>query len=148
MKQHYSRAAAIASCLVITACATPSAPPVATPAPAKTVAKVQPPSASILIIGRSNKAVIEDIVAYRTGKGMKLLSRTSARLEFSSNIAKANIPTEARIQYTLTQASQGWQLSAKVLQISYPGTKNEKVEDITAHVVDKLNEELARYATN
>jgi hypothetical protein len=148
MTQHFIRAACLASCIVLAACVTPSPAPTATPVPAKTVAKVQPPSASILIVGRSNKALIEDIVLYRTGKGMKLLSRGPTRLEFSSNIAKANIPTEARIQYTLTQASQGWQLGAKVLQISFPGTKNEKVEDITAHVLDKLNEELARYATN
>jgi hypothetical protein len=144
MKPKLIKALLIATCALLAACVSPSAPQTES----KPVAKAQPNTPSILIIGRSNKAVIEDIIRYRTGKGMKVLSRSATRLEFSSNITKANIPTEARIQYTLTQVTQGWQLSAKVFQISYPATKNEKVDDITSHVAEKLNDELARYVTN
>lgn len=145
-KQTFQWLCLVISSILLAACTTPPAP---TPQPeVKPVAKAQPNVASILIVGRSNKAVIEDIVRFRTSKGMKILTRSNNRLEFSSTVTKANIPTEARIQYTLIQASQGWQLSAKVFQISYPATKHEKVEDITPHVLDKLNEELARYVTN
>ncbi|WP_373975992.1 hypothetical protein NT239_04270 [Chitinibacter sp. SCUT-21] len=144
MKGNLRKIILISAASLLAACSTPQHQG----SEAKPVAKAQPNSPSILIVGRSTKAVSEDIIRFRTSKGMKLLSRSPTYLEFSANIAKANLPTEARIQYTLTQSQQGWQLSAKVLQISYPASKKEKIEDITLHVSDKLNEELARYATN
>ncbi|QLG87029.1 hypothetical protein HQ393_01540 [Chitinibacter bivalviorum] len=118
------------------------------PEPTKPVVNVQPSYPSATIVGRSNKTIMEDIIRYRSSKGMKIRSRSANQIEFMSAVTKANIPTEARIQYSLMQTPQGWKLTARVYQISYPSSKNEKVEDITLSVADKLNEELARYVTN
>ncbi|WP_157669520.1 hypothetical protein [Chitinibacter sp. GC72] len=148
MKIKLQHGIALTCCALMAACATPGKAPSPSATPAPTTTKMPAPKAGVLVIGRSSKAIIEDIVSYRSSKGMKILVRTPTYIEFSSAIGKANIPTEARIQYTLSSSAQGWVLSAKVLQISYPGTKKEKIEEITAHVQDKLNEELARYATN
>jgi hypothetical protein len=145
----YQRLIVSGLCVLSVACTTPPGATPDTPAsPEKKTSKSPSAPASIIIVGRSNKAVMEDIVQYRTSKGMKIRSRSANQVEFMAQVNKANIPTEARIQYTLMQVSQGWQLSARVYQISYPSTKKEKVEDITLSVIDKLNEELAGYATN
>lgn len=130
-------------CILCVGCATSPAPE-----PTKPVVNAQPSYPTALIVGRSNKTIIEDIVRYRSSKGMKIRSRSANQIEFMSAVTKANIPTEARIQYSLMQTPQGWKLTARVYQISYPSSKNEKVEDITLSVADKLNEELARYVTN
>ncbi|WP_273428440.1 hypothetical protein [Chitinibacter tainanensis] len=128
--------------LLLAACGTTPVTPVSPPKPAATPA---PQVQGMIISGRSSKAIMEDIIRFRQSKGMQLKVRTANELEFSAKVPKANIPTEARMRYTLTQTQQGWLLAARVYQISYPSTKNEKVEEITAHVQDKLNEEFARY---
>ncbi|WP_410498560.1 hypothetical protein [Chitinibacter sp. S2-10] len=115
---------------------------------AKTVVNTQPALPGVLIIGRSTKVVMEEIIRFRNSKGMKLRLRNANQLEFTTPVSKANIPTEARIQYIFTQSTQGWLLTAQVFQISHPGTKSERSENITEHVRDKLNEELSRYTRN
>lgn len=134
------------SALLLAACAsTPPQPPTSAPAPA------QPPSQtsaapSIIIDGRTPQVILDEIVAYRTQKGMQVLSRADKRVEFKQVVPRAKTPTEARIRYELTPTGKSWKLSARVFQVSYPGTTRESVSDITAQVADKLTEELPRYA--
>lgn len=101
---------------------------------------------SVLIRGRSSKAVLDDIVQYRTQqKGMKLKSRSSTRLEFTLPIQRTATPTEARMSYLLVKEGDGLRLSARVFQFSYPGTTRETGQDVTQSMSDKLQEELQRY---
>lgn len=115
-------------------------------APIAPVLKENQTAPSIIIKSRSSKAITEDIIAYRTGKGMKIRSKANLRLEFMMTINRTAVPTEARMQYVLNQTEQGWRVTARVYQITRPGTQQEKVQEITAAVSDKLIEELAGYA--
>ena len=139
----------------LSACtSTPNAPPSQqqqpgqqTPAPVVTApTTVYEPASTIVIQSRSSKAIMEDIISYRTGKGMKIRSKSNSRLEFMMPIARTTIPTEARMLYVLNQTEQGWRVTVRVFQITNPGGKKEKVREITAQVSDKLAEELASYA--
>ncbi|AOY01305.1 hypothetical protein [Jeongeupia sp. USM3] len=130
--------------LLLAGCATPTQPPVSEPAPA------QPPSQtssapSVIIDGRTPQAILDDVVAYRTQKGMRVLARTANRVEFKQVVPKAKVPTEARMRYELTPSGKSWKLSARVFQVSHPGTTREAVSDITPQVADKLADELPRY---
>lgn len=137
--------AAIASTLA--ACssnpAVSSNKPAPTSAPAVKANQIAP---SIIITSRSSKAITEDIIRYRTGKGMKIRSKANLRLEFMMTMSNTTVPTEARMQYVLNQTEQGWRVTARVYQITHPGSQQEKVQEITAAVSDKLTEELATYA--
>ncbi len=115
--------------------------PVVTPAP-----KTTQSAPSIIIKSRSSKAITEDIISYRTAKGMKIRSKANLRLEFMMMMSNTKVPTEARMQYVLSQAEDGWRVTARVYQITNPGNQKEKVQEITAAVSDKLTEELAAYA--
>jgi hypothetical protein len=117
--------------------------PVAASAPALKENQVAP---SIIIKSRSSKAITEDIIQYRTSKGMKIRSKANLRLEFMMTMSNTTVPTEARMQYVLNQTEQGWRVTARVYQITHPGSQQEKVQEITAAVSDKLTEELATYA--
>ncbi|AZN37206.1 hypothetical protein [Iodobacter ciconiae] len=101
---------------------------------------------SILIKDRPARAILDDIVLYRKQKGMQLKQRTTQRLEFSMQIPNVTQATEARMSYTLTPLNGGWQLSARVWQITAPGTAHESVSEITSAVADKIDEELQTYA--
>ncbi|WP_288842000.1 hypothetical protein [uncultured Deefgea sp.] len=103
-------------------------------------------SPSIIIPARSSKAILEDIIKYRTEKGMKIRSRGSQRVEMMMPMRNTSIPTEARMQYILTQAEQGWRVNVRVFQISNPGSPQESAQEITHALADKLAEELALYA--
>ncbi|GHD61667.1 hypothetical protein [Jeongeupia chitinilytica] len=137
----------VSAALLLAACATPTAQPPAasTPAPDQTQAQTATVP-SIVIDGRTPQAILDDVVAYRTQKGMRVLARTANRVEFKQVVPKAKVPTEARMRYELTPAGKGWKLSARVFQVSYPGTTREAVSDITPQVADKLTDELPRYA--
>lgn len=131
---------------VLAACATPSPAPVVESKESKEINSSSAPS--IVIQSRSSKAIIEDIIATRTAKGMQIRNRSAQRVEFSLKMVNTSVPTEARMHYVLSQVELGWRLSARVFQISYPGSKKEKVQEITSQVADKLHEELAIYAAN
>ncbi|GGP27746.1 hypothetical protein [Silvimonas amylolytica] len=152
---HAARAAALACPLLLVACATPpgetagtngkttagaSAPETKLPAPG--------PTPTVLITGRKPQAILDDIVKFRTGKGMSVRSRSSMRVEFAESVPNASQPTEARMLYLLSPASKGLNLSARVFQVSYPGTARERVAEVTSVVADKLSKELAGYNTN
>ncbi|MBM5570046.1 MULTISPECIES: hypothetical protein [Deefgea] len=117
--------------------------PVATSDPVQKENQIAP---SIIIKARSSKAITEDIIRYRTGKGMKIRSKSNLRLEFMMTMSNTTVPTEARMLYVLNQTEQGWRVTARVYQITHPGSQQEKVQEITAAVSDKLAEELATYA--
>ncbi|STR44989.1 hypothetical protein [Iodobacter fluviatilis] len=101
---------------------------------------------SILIKDRPARAIFDDIVVYRKQKGMQLKRRTAQRLEFSMQIPNVTQATEARMSYILAPLDGGWQLSARVWQITAPGTARESVSEITSAVADKIHEELQTYA--
>lgn len=101
---------------------------------------------SVRITGRTAQAVLDDIVKFRTGKGMNVRNRSAMRVEFAEVVTTAKQPTEARMVYMLSPASGGLNLSARVFQVSYPGTAKERVAEITGVVSDKLGKELAGYA--
>ncbi|NHQ87380.1 hypothetical protein HA050_14785 [Iodobacter sp. HSC-16F04] len=101
---------------------------------------------SILIKDRPARAIFDDIVVYRKQKGMQLKRRTAQRLEFSMQIPNVTQATEARMSYILAPLDGGWQLSARVWQITAPGTTRESVSEITSAVADKIHEELQTYA--
>ncbi|MCB5196092.1 hypothetical protein [Deefgea salmonis] len=77
---------------------------------------------------------------------MKIRSRSKQRVELMMPMSNTSIPTEARMQYILTQAEQGWRVNVRVFQISNPGSPQESVQEITHALADKLAEELALYA--
>lgn len=151
-------AASVLGALLVAGCATPANPTstthpgVVTPVPlGQPLPETKLPKAtvvpSVLIAGRQANDVLDEIVKYRTGKGMTLRKRSATKAEFAQNITTAKLPTEARMVYLLTPANGGLQLSARVFQVSYPGTAREKkVAEITGLVEDKLNHELAGYA--
>ncbi|WP_297571838.1 hypothetical protein [uncultured Deefgea sp.] len=132
---------------IISACTTisPSEPSNPNPNNTSSVSK-DPLSPSIIIPSRSSKAILEDIIKYRTDKGMKIRSRGKQRVELMMPMRNTSIPTEARMQYILTQTEQGWRVNVRVFQISNPGSKQETVQEITQALADKLAEELALYA--
>ncbi|TJZ79127.1 hypothetical protein [Chitiniphilus eburneus] len=101
---------------------------------------------TVLIEGRSAESILNDIEQYRTSRGMTVAARSKTRIEFVAGIVKAKRPTQARIRYVLLPVKNGFNLSARVFQVSYPGTGREKVADITAEVADRLNTELVRYS--
>ncbi|WP_159666780.1 hypothetical protein [Andreprevotia sp. IGB-42] len=126
----------------------PAAPAVPTPlpTPARPSPEAQPPS--VTIQGRAAAAVLDDIVRYRTGRGMTLKIRTGNRVEFTMPVQKTKVPTEARMRYLLTPVSGNLQLSARVFQVLNPGTGREQVNEITNEVASQLERELAGYAGN
>ena len=142
-------AAILAAAIVCTlsACssnpATTSNKPITSTDPALKENQIAP---SIIIKARSSKAITEDIIRYRTGKGMKIRNKANLRLEFMMTMSNTTVPTEARMLYVLNQTEQGWRVTARVYQITHPGSQQEKVQEITAAVSDKLAEELATYA--
>jgi hypothetical protein len=146
----FQKAAAIlvtAMACVLSACSSnPAATTVKPVAPVAPTIKENQTAPSIIIKSRSSKAITEDIIRYRTSKGMKVRNKTSLNLEFMMVMSNTTIPTEARMVYALNQTEHGWRLSARVYQITNPGSQQEKVKEITAAVSDKLIEELATYA--
>ncbi|QZA80526.1 hypothetical protein [Deefgea piscis] len=132
---------------IISACTTisPSEQANSNTSNTSSVSKNQP-STSIIIPSRSSKAILEDIIKYRSDKGMKIRSRGNQRVEMMMPMSNTSIPTEARMQYILTQTEQGWRVNVRVFQISNPGSKQETVQEITQALADKLAEELALYA--
>lgn len=131
----------------LSACSSAPTAPASKPAETTPATNTENQAApSIIIKSRSSKAITEDIIAYRTSKGMQIRSKGNLRLEFMMPITNTTVPTEARMQYVLNQTEQGWRVTARVFQITHPGNKNEKVQEITAAVSDKLSEELASYA--
>ncbi|SMC26879.1 hypothetical protein SAMN02745857_02640 [Andreprevotia lacus DSM 23236] len=126
--------------IIATPTPVPSGPtPVPRPSP-----EAQPPSATIN--GRSANAVLDDIVRYRTGRGMTLKVRTGNRVEFSMQVQKVKVPTEARMRYQLTTVNGALQLSARVFQVLNPGTSREQINEITNDVAGQLEHELSGYA--
>ena len=101
---------------------------------------------SVMIEGRTAQAIFDDIERYRTSRGMTVVVRNKNRIEFAAGVVKAKRPTQARIRYMLAPVKKGFKLSARVYQVSYPGTSREKVADITSAVADRLNAELSRYS--
>jgi hypothetical protein len=127
----------------------PSIPPISnTQNPVKaqdTAINVNNNAPSIVIKDRPARAIFDDIVTYRKQKGMQLKRRTAQRLEFSMQIPNVTQATEARMSYIIAPFDSGWQLSARVWQISAPGTSRESVSEITSAVADKITEELQTY---
>ncbi|WP_152969069.1 hypothetical protein [Amantichitinum ursilacus] len=151
---------ALVAALILAGCASTSSPttastahsgnvitpvPLGQPLPDTKLPKVTA-APSVLIAGRPAAAILDDVVKYRTGKGMTLRNRSSNKAEFAQTIPNAKQPTEARMVYLLAPVNGGLQLSARVFQVSYPGTAREKVAEITGVVADKLNQELGGYA--
>lgn len=142
-QKHYC--ALLAITLALGACSTPPvAPPKETDTSASTTNNQVAPS--IVIQSRSSKAIIEDITRYRTSKGLKIRSKAALRIEFMMPISNTKTPTEARMLYVLNQTEHGWRVTARVYQISHPGSHQEKTQEITAAVSDQLSKELASYA--
>ena len=139
------------SCAVfLSACASPPSRQKTAPAPnTKVPSAVNLPNLSdniIVIKDRQAQAIFDDIVQYRKQKDMLLKRRTSQRLEFSMKIPNVTQATEARMSYLLSPVEGGFQLSARVWQITAPGTARENVSEITDAVADKIHEELQTYA--
>ncbi|WP_035057885.1 hypothetical protein [Andreprevotia chitinilytica] len=122
----------------------PGTTPTPTPAPSRPSPELQPPS--VLIQNRTPQAILEDIVKYRTGRGMTVTTKTANRVEFSMTVQKVKVPTEARIRYLLTASGGGQLLSARVFQVANPGTTKEQITEITNDVAQQLDRELAGYA--
>lgn len=139
--------------LLLAACAT-SPLPAPTPAPggqgAPTVAPIpaEPAPPSIIIQGRSARAILDSIVKYRTQKGMRLMQRDSSRVVLSMAVPRSNPPAEAQMIFSLAPAPEapaGLRLSAQVFQIIKHGGKAQSTE-ITASLRENLEEELDMYA--
>ena len=101
---------------------------------------------SVLIQGRSNKAVLDSIQQNRTRRGMKLMSRNAYRIQFSQTLPGATPPTELRMIYQLNPEGAHLRLSAQVLRISNPGRANETIADLSAELASKIEDELESYA--
>ncbi|WP_028454548.1 hypothetical protein [Chitinilyticum litopenaei] len=153
----FKLSALLASAL-LAACATTNAPPNNPPAPTPTPAPVasKPVAASapatssaapsVLIRGRSSKAILDDVVNYRTQqKGMKLKSRSGSRVELSLAMQRTSNPSEARMVYQLTPENGAQRLSARVFQYTHPGTTRETGVEITQSLQEQLLAELPRY---
>ncbi|MBY0445052.1 MAG: hypothetical protein K2Q15_07585 [Burkholderiales bacterium] len=136
---------------LLAACANTPSGPVSNPSTTSTQTPVNTQdtgmnSPNIVIKDRPARAIFDDIVIYRKQKGMQLKRRTAQRLEFSMQIPNATQATEARMSYIMAPFDGGWQLSARVWQITSPGTSRESVSEITSAVADKIAEELLTYA--
>jgi hypothetical protein len=103
-------------------------------------------TASVLIQGRSNKAILDAIQQNRTRRGMKLMSRNAYRIQFSQTLPGATPPTEVRMIYQLNPEGPHLRLSAQVLRISNPGRANEIITDISQELAGKIRDELESYA--
>ncbi|AMC36463.1 hypothetical protein [Janthinobacterium sp. B9-8] len=144
----------LATLALLSACASSPAPQTPSTSPFPDASKPIPantPDASlalpsIVIKERQARAIFDDIVQYRKQKGMQLKRRTAQRLEFSMQIPNVTQATEARMSYQIAQVDGGLQLSARVWQITAPGTSRESVSEITSAVADKIAEELQTYA--
>lgn len=101
---------------------------------------------SVLIQGRNSKSVLDAIEQNRTRRGMKKMSRSTHRIQFSQSLPKSSIPTEIRMIYQLTAEGPHLRLSAQVLRISNPGRANEIIVDISNELASKIAEELESYA--
>jgi hypothetical protein len=136
--------------LILTACgtsplsSTPQA--VSPPRPLQEPAVNAPANTSVLIKGRSSKAILDAIQQNRTARGMKMMSRGPYRIQFSQAMPGANPPTEVRMIYQLSQEGPHLRLSAQVLRISYPGRANESITDISRELASKIESELESYA--
>ncbi|MDW5415482.1 hypothetical protein R6242_02720 [Iodobacter sp. CM08] len=139
----------LSSIALLSACASTPSTQSTPPAPSNKVpSAVNLPNISdniIVIKDRQAQAIFDDIVQYRKQKGMQLKRRTAQRLEFSMKIPNVTQATEARMSYLLSPLDGGFQLSARVWQITAPGTARENVSEITNAVADKIHEELQTY---
>lgn len=139
---------------LLAACANTPSGPASTPSTSPATSTQNPintqdigsSAPSIVIKDRPARAIFDEIVAYRKQKGMQLKRRTAQRLEFSMQIPNVTQATEARMTYIMAPLDGGWQLSARVWQITTPGTSRESVSEITSAVADKIHEELQTYA--
>ncbi|XZG70067.1 hypothetical protein ACTSKR_15685 [Chitinibacteraceae bacterium HSL-7] len=144
----------ICAALLLAACTTPSintGPVTVTPTPgpsdAVTEVEVQQMknAPSVQIDGRSVEAIFADVEKYRVGRGMNVVSKSRKHIEFSAVVARAKVPTQARVRYLLVKSGSGFKLSARAYQISNPGAAKEKTADITSAVATKLQQELEKY---
>lgn len=133
---------------LLSACVT--APPAEMPtstasAPAPLAVPAEPPAPHIIIRDKSARAILDQIVKYRTQKGMKLISRESNRVVLGIAVPKSSPPAEARMIFSLSPAESGMRLSAQVFQITRQDGKTQSAE-ITHSLRDNLEEELEMYA--
>ncbi len=120
--------------------ATQSAPAVATPTPVPLETAVP----HVFIRNQSAKAILDNIIKYRTQKGMKVVSRESNRVVLGITIPKSNPPAEARMIYSISPAADSLRLSAQVFQITRQDGKAQSAE-ITDSLRDNIEEELETY---
>ena len=123
-------------------------PPATTPV-AEPTAKPEPLAESdvpaILIDRATLKAVLDELVARRIKKGMKVKTRNAGQITMATILpAKPNKPKEeVRVKYEISHTKDPRVLiKARVLQVQNPDTFNEKVVELTRQLNDKIQAEL------
>jgi hypothetical protein len=137
--------ALLLSVILLAGCSTTPQPTTSQPVASTPPAKIEETAPSVLIRNRRAAQILDEIVRYRTQKGMKLVARDSQRVELSMAMPKSNPPAEARMIYSLSPEKDGLRLTAQVFHDTRQG-KRKKTSDVTAGLRDKLEEELANYA--
>lgn len=138
-------ALAIAGALLLAACATEPLPTAETSRLAPSVRLSEPEAPSVLVRGKTAKTILDNVVKFRTQKGMRVLQRDARSVEFGMAVPKSNPPIEVRMIYSISPAPNGLRLSAQVFQDIKVSGKSQTSE-ITTGLRDKLEEELASYA--
>lgn len=100
---------------------------------------------SVIIKGKSAAAILDNVVKFRTSKGMKISQRDAKFVQFSMHIPNSSPPANVLMIYSISPATDGLRLSAQVFQIIKQKGKS-LTGDITAGLKDKLQDELEGYA--
>lgn len=92
------------------------------------------------------KLIFEEVIRGRTNKRMQLVRKEPYTLTMKIKVARAKIPTEARMVYTLYRYEQDFWLTARAYQVVHPGKGQESLVDVTSQVAKEIQLELNRIA--
>lgn len=119
--------------------------PAATSEPSEKSPTSQESVPAIVIKGKSAAAILDAVVKFRTGKGMKVSMRDSKSVQLSLRVPNSTPPVDVLMIYSISPAAEGVRLSAQVFQTTRQKGKAQ-TSDITAGLKDKLQDELDGYA--
>lgn len=92
------------------------------------------------------KLIFDEVIRSRTNKRMQLVRKEPYTLTMKIKVARAKIPTEARMVYSLYRYEQGFWLTARAYQVLHPGRGQESLIDVTSQVAKEIQLELNRIA--